>query len=90
MVSGRSKQANIHTYVRNEVTPVWSSLRLAAMIRLYLQLRQVFESHFIPTMRESEEMRAVLGTLLRSKDEGVRGNVSGIRDVIEEQGFDRM
>ena len=56
MVSGRSKQANIHTYVRNEVTPVWSSLRLAAMIRLYLQLRQVFESHFIPTMRESEEM----------------------------------
>ena len=30
-VSGRSKQANIHTHVRNEVTLVWGTLRLAAI-----------------------------------------------------------
>ena len=29
MVSSRSKQANIHMHVHNEVTLVWGSLRLA-------------------------------------------------------------
>ena len=36
MVSGQSKQANIHTHECNEVTLVWDSLRLAPISANFL------------------------------------------------------
>jgi len=44
MVSGRSKQANIHTHECNEVTLVWGSLRLTPISSTPVQQLHVYTS----------------------------------------------